>query len=97
MTPKTREIEAPNPLARTIQAQAEAAPNDDQIGEKMVLNMGPSHPASHGVLRIVLELTEKAYPKLVHYNRHPKGGHFAAWEQPKLFTTERRAAFKSPR
>jgi pimeloyl-ACP methyl ester carboxylesterase len=29
--------------------------------------------------------TERAYPKLIHYNRLPKGGHFAAWEQPKLF------------
>jgi pimeloyl-ACP methyl ester carboxylesterase len=37
---------------------------------------------------------EKAYPKLIHYNRLPKGGHFAAWEQPELFTSELRAAFK---
>ena len=41
--------------------------------------------------------TEKAYPKLIHYNRLPKGGHFAAWEQPELFTQELRAAFKSLR
>jgi pimeloyl-ACP methyl ester carboxylesterase len=40
---------------------------------------------------------EKAYPKLIHYNRLPKGGHFAAWEQPELFTAEMRAAFKSLR
>jgi len=40
---------------------------------------------------------EKAYPKLIHYNRLPKGGHFAAWEQPELFSTEIRAAFKSLR
>ena len=33
---------------------------------------------------------ERAYPKLIHYNKLDKGGHFAAWEQPKLFT--RRAA-----
>jgi pimeloyl-ACP methyl ester carboxylesterase len=39
--------------------------------------------------------TEKAYPTLIYYNRLPKGGHFAAWEQPKLFTEELRAAFKS--
>jgi pimeloyl-ACP methyl ester carboxylesterase len=38
---------------------------------------------------------EKAYPKLVHYNKLPKGGHFAAWEQPKLFSEEVRAGFKS--
>jgi pimeloyl-ACP methyl ester carboxylesterase len=41
--------------------------------------------------------SEKAYPKLIYYNRLPKGGHFAAWEQPQLFTEELRAAFKSLR
>jgi len=38
--------------------------------------------------------TEKAYPKLIYYNRLPKGGHFAAWEQPELFSEEIRAAFR---
>jgi pimeloyl-ACP methyl ester carboxylesterase len=37
---------------------------------------------------------EQAYAKLIHYNRPPKGGHFAAWEQPALFTAEMRASFK---
>ena len=37
---------------------------------------------------------ERTFPKLIHYNRLPKGGHFAAWEQPKLFTLELRAAFQ---
>jgi pimeloyl-ACP methyl ester carboxylesterase len=41
--------------------------------------------------------TVKAYPKLIHYNRLPKGGHFAAFEQPKLFTEELRAGFRSLR
>jgi len=41
--------------------------------------------------------TEKAYPKLIHYNRLPKGGHFAAWEQPQIFAEELRAAFRSLR
>jgi pimeloyl-ACP methyl ester carboxylesterase len=40
---------------------------------------------------------EKAYPKLIHYNKLPKGTHFAAWEQPELFVAEMRAAFKSLR
>ena len=40
---------------------------------------------------------ERAYPKLIHYNKLDKGGHFAAWEQPELFTSELRAAFKSLR
>ena len=41
--------------------------------------------------------TERAYPKLIHYNHLSKGGHFAAWEEPLLFTEELRAAFKSLR
>jgi pimeloyl-ACP methyl ester carboxylesterase len=41
--------------------------------------------------------TEKAYPKLIYYNRLAKGGHFAAWEQPEVFSSELRAAFKSLR
>jgi len=40
---------------------------------------------------------ERAYPKLIHYNRLPKGGHFAAWEQPELLVGEMRAGFKSLR
>jgi pimeloyl-ACP methyl ester carboxylesterase len=40
---------------------------------------------------------EKAYPKLIHYNKLPQGGHFAAWEQPKLFSEEVRAGFRSLR
>jgi pimeloyl-ACP methyl ester carboxylesterase len=37
---------------------------------------------------------EKAYPKLIYFNRLDKGGHFAAWEQPELFTGELRAGFR---
>ena len=40
---------------------------------------------------------ERAYPKLIYYNKLDKGGHFAAWEQPERFTAELRAAFKSLR
>ena len=40
---------------------------------------------------------EKAYPKLIHFNKVDKGGHFAAWEQPKIFTDELRAGFRSLR
>ena len=41
--------------------------------------------------------TERAYPKLIYYNKVDKGGHFAAWEQPLLFAEEIRAAFRSLR
>lgn len=41
--------------------------------------------------------TEAAYPKLVHYNRLAKGGHFAACEAPTVFAEELRASFRSLR
>jgi NADH-quinone oxidoreductase subunit D len=63
MAGSTREIEAPDPLARTLQAQSEIVPSDDLVGEKMVLNMGPSHPATHGVLRLELELDGEVVTK----------------------------------
>jgi len=40
---------------------------------------------------------ERAYPRLVHYGRLDKGGHFAAWEQPAVFAAELRAGFRSLR
>ena len=40
---------------------------------------------------------EKAYPKLIHYNKLPKGGHFAAWEQPQFYSEEVRAGFQALR
>ena len=41
--------------------------------------------------------TERAYPKLMYFKKHNKGGHFAAWEQPKLFSEEVRSGFRSLR
>ena len=41
--------------------------------------------------------TEKAYPNLIYYHRAAEGGHFAAWEQPQIFASELRAAFRSLR
>ena len=40
---------------------------------------------------------EQAYPNLIHYNKLPKGGHFAAWEQPKYLSDEMRTGFRSLR
>jgi pimeloyl-ACP methyl ester carboxylesterase len=40
---------------------------------------------------------EQAYPKVIRFNELPKAGHFAAWEQPKLFSEEVRASFRSLR
>lgn len=41
--------------------------------------------------------TERAYPKLIFFNKHDKGGHFAAWEQPASLTADLRAAFRTLR
>lgn len=57
MALSTHEIESPDTLSRAA-AAAEDVYNKggDLLGEKLILNMGPSHPATHGVLRIVLEM-----------------------------------------
>jgi pimeloyl-ACP methyl ester carboxylesterase len=41
--------------------------------------------------------TEKAYPNLIYFNEVDRGNHFAAWQEPDIFTTEVRAAFRSLR
>ena len=51
----TRDVETPDTLARAARS-LEAISDSELLGEKLTLNMGPSHPATHGVLRIVLEL-----------------------------------------
>src|SRR5262245_1045413 len=47
---------APPPVPRTVEAGAIRLDVEGEIGERMVLNMGPQHPSTHGVLRIVLEV-----------------------------------------
>ncbi|HST30690.1 MAG TPA: NADH dehydrogenase (quinone) subunit D [Chthoniobacterales bacterium] len=68
-----REIESPDPVTRVAAADAKLHENDGDIGEKMILNMGPSHPATHGVLRLVLELDgeiiTKATPDIGYLHR----------------------------
>jgi NADH-quinone oxidoreductase subunit D len=57
MSTPTTELQTPDTLARAASsAEHYQAETDDLMGEKMVLNMGPSHPATHGVLRLILEL-----------------------------------------
>jgi NADH-quinone oxidoreductase subunit D len=55
MARTTRDIETPDTLGRTAKS-LEAISDSEMLGEKLTINMGPSHPATHGVLRIVLEL-----------------------------------------
>jgi pimeloyl-ACP methyl ester carboxylesterase len=47
-----------------------------------------------GIYRAPRSWIERAYPKLSYFNEVDKGGHFAAWEQPELFSAELRAAFR---
>src|SRR5258705_971663 len=68
----TRDIQFPEPAARAAEAaqtlRESPLPSDelqDVQGEKMVLNMGPSHPSTHGVLRIALELDGEIIAKAV--------------------------------
>jgi pimeloyl-ACP methyl ester carboxylesterase len=49
------------------------------------------------IIRAPRSWTERAYPHLIHYNAPDRGGHFAAWEEPQLFTQELRTAFRSLR
>ena len=61
-TPHT--IETPDTLARTAKS-LETINDSELLGEKLVINMGPSHPATHGVLRIVLELDGEIITKAI--------------------------------
>jgi pimeloyl-ACP methyl ester carboxylesterase len=51
----------------------------------------------HEIYRAPESWSQQTYPSLYYFHEVDKGGHFAAWEQPKLFSTEMRAAFKSLR
>ncbi|MDM1293383.1 epoxide hydrolase [Sphingobacterium sp. N143] len=48
----------------------------------------------HEIYQAPESWSRAAYPSLYYYHKAPKGGHFAAWEQPQIFTEELRAAFK---
>src|SRR5437773_10488150 len=66
--PTAQDIQFGEPAARAAEAARvlqQAEDLQDVQGEKMVLNMGPSHPSTHGVLRIVLELDGEIITKAV--------------------------------
>jgi pimeloyl-ACP methyl ester carboxylesterase len=52
---------------------------------------------AHEIYTAPRSWAEKAYPKLVYYKKHDVGGHFAAWEQPQLFSEDVRASFRALR
>ncbi len=69
-----KEFDAPDSAAKAARvAEAHEQAVEDVLGEKLVLNMGPSHPATHGVLRLVLELDgefiTKATPEVGYLHR----------------------------
>jgi pimeloyl-ACP methyl ester carboxylesterase len=56
------------------------------------------YPGGTGeIFRAPRSWAEQGYPTLTYYHQAAKGGHFAAWEEPQLFSEELRAAFKSLR
>jgi NADH-quinone oxidoreductase subunit D len=80
MSASTVELEIPDALAKAQEASAQARkapdlaqPADDILGEKLIINMGPSHPATHGVLRLILEMDgeiiTKATPEVGYLHR----------------------------
>jgi len=69
-----------------------AAQKTDQIKVPVAITVFP-----HEIYRAPESWSRQAYPSLYYFHEVAKGGHFAAWEQPKLFSEEMRAAFKSLR
>lgn len=74
MAVTSQSFEQLDPLAKTqVGLQQLASGSTDLLGEKLVLNMGPSHPATHGVLRLVLEMdgeiVTKAIPDIGYLHR----------------------------
>src|ERR1041384_7107754 len=69
----TTELETPDTLTKTQTGLEQAGYVTDLLGEKLIINMGPSHPATHGVLRLVLEMDgeviTKATPEVGYLHR----------------------------
>jgi len=57
----------------------------------------PSRCSPDEIFQAPRSWAEKVYPNLVYFHQADRGGHFAAWEEPALFTEELRAGFRSLR
>ena len=64
MAENLQEFETPDAAGKAVKAlESYQDKTDDLVGEKLTLNMGPSHPATHGVLRLILELDGEVISK----------------------------------
>jgi hypothetical protein len=94
-------------VRRQVRASAQPgrprAPHaDHEIRKRPGNTLGPSTGATcrdepSRLYQAPRSWTEQAYPNLIYFNEVGKGNHFAAWQEPNLFTTEVRAAFPSLR
>jgi NADH-quinone oxidoreductase subunit D len=75
MAPEIKDLEIKDAAGRTLDGLESGMVQDQEemMGEKLTLNMGPSHPSTHGVLRIVWNSTVKSSPK------HPRRGLSSPW------------------
>jgi pimeloyl-ACP methyl ester carboxylesterase len=75
--------------ARATAAAAAAGQTPPEVTLPVAVTVFPGE-----IYRAPRSWAERVYPNLVYFNEVEKGGHFAAWEEPELFTTEMRAAFR---
>jgi pimeloyl-ACP methyl ester carboxylesterase len=75
-----------------VQPTSAAALKSAEISVSVAITVFPDD-----VYRAPESWARRAYPNLVYFNEVDRGGHFAAWEQPQLFTEELRAAFRAIR
>jgi pimeloyl-ACP methyl ester carboxylesterase len=77
---------------RTINAAIASGKNPPPVSVPVAFTVFPNE-----IFLAPRSWAEKVYPKLIYFNEADKGGHFAAWEEPELFSQELRAAFKTLR
>jgi pimeloyl-ACP methyl ester carboxylesterase len=77
---------------RAARAAAAAAQTPPEVSLPVAVTVFPGE-----IFRAPRSWAERVYPNLVYFNEVDRGGHFAAWEEPELFASEMRAAFKSLR
>jgi pimeloyl-ACP methyl ester carboxylesterase len=78
--------------ARSYWEEGQEKPNPAQVSVPTAFTTFPGE-----IWKTPRSWAEAAYPNLVYFNTVDKGGHFAAWEEPELFSSELRAAFRSVR